>query len=112
MNKLHLIAMDNFLDANEENENENEIKDQKKIVIKHRKIKRSTRTFLYNIDNWMGPAEIKGAKKLVQKKLATSSQVVEDDEGVALTFNGDHSLVIKELMIQYSDGVLTEDSFE
>lgn len=102
--------MDNFLNTTEDNKEE--IQEQKKIVIKHRKIKRATRTFLYNIDSWMSPDNIKILKKHVQKKLATSSQVITDDEGVALTFNGDHSLVIKELVIKYSGNQLTKESFE
>jgi uncharacterized Zn ribbon protein len=102
--------MNNLLDATEENEDI--LKEQKKIIIKHRKIKRSTRTYLYNIDNWMDASELKLIKKPIQKKLATSAQVITDDEGVALTFNGDHTLIIKELIIKYSGGKVTEESFE
>jgi translation initiation factor 1 (eIF-1/SUI1) len=107
--KTKLKIMDDFLDNN--TENNDEIQEQKKIVIKHRKIKRATRTFLYNIDHWLEPADIKPISKAIKKKLATSSQVITDDDGCALTFNGDHTLVIKDLMLKYSKGLLTEDSF-
>ena len=101
--------MDAFLDSNQE---EAAPTDRKRIIIKHIKIKRATRTCLYNIDEWMDEDDIKDLKKTVQKKLATSSQIVTDDDGYALTFNGDHTLTIRDLVIKNSGGSLTTDSFE
>ena len=101
--------MDDFL--NSHIDNPEEFQEQQKIVIKHRKIKRATRTFLYNIDHWIETDDIKDIIKPIKKKLATSSQVITDQEGTALTFNGDHTQTIKEIMIKYSHGKITEDSF-
>ena len=102
--------MDDFL--NDNTERDDGIQEKKKIVIKHRRIKRATRTYLYNIDHWMEKDDITALKKQVQKKLATSSQVVTDDEGCALTFNGDHTSVIKDMVISNSSGKLTKAMFE
>lgn len=104
--------MDDFLDSNNIDNSEKTPVDRKRIVIRHRKIKRVTRTFLYNIDHWLGDDAIAQLAKQVKKKLATSSQVVTDEEGTALTFNGDHTQVILDLIIKYSNGSLTEESFE
>jgi translation initiation factor 1 (eIF-1/SUI1) len=93
--------MDDFLDANVDKNDD--FQEQKKIVIKHRKIKRATRTFLYNIEDWLETDEIKTVSKKIKKKLGTSSQTITDDEGTALTFNGDHTDEIKSMMIEYSD---------
>ena len=97
--KANANAMNDFLDAN--TEQTDDLKEQKKIVIKHRKIKRATRTFLYNIDDWLdlNSDEIKDMIKSVKKKLGTSSQIVTDDEGTALTFNGDHTQEIRQMML-------------
>jgi translation initiation factor 1 (eIF-1/SUI1) len=93
--------MDDFLDAH--TEQTDDLQEQKKIVIKHRKIKRATRTFLYNIDHWLEPDDIKVVAKKVKRKLGTSSQVITDDEGTALTFNGDHTQEIRQLMLDACD---------
>lgn len=101
--------MDEFLTNN--TESTKEFTDRKPIVLKHHKIKKATRTFLYNIKDWMSDIDIKSMEKIIKKKLATSSQIVTDDEGTALTFNGNHMLCIKDIAIKYSDGLLTGDSF-
>lgn len=90
--------MDNFLDSNKGKADE--LQEKKQIVIKHRKIKKATRTFLYNVDHWLSDDDIKSVQTKLKKKLGTSSQIVEDDEGKALTFNGDHTQEIKDLMIE------------
>lgn len=100
--------MDDFLDAHAEQTDD--FQEQKKIVIKHRKIKRATRTFLYNINDWLQPDEIKVVSKKIKKKLGTSSQIITDNEGTALTFNGDHTQEIRQLMLENCDN-LTSKSF-
>lgn len=100
--------MDDFLDAHAAQTDD--FQEQKKIVIKHRKIKRATRTFLYNINDWLQPDEIKVVSKKIKKKLGTSSQIITDTEGTALTFNGDHTQEIRQLMLENCDN-LTSKSF-
>lgn len=102
--------MNGFLDAN--HGKDESFTERKKIVIKHIKIKRATRTCLYNINEWIDEDLIKDLKKSIQKKLATSSQIVEDDDGYALTFNGDHTQCIRDLMIKHSNGKLTSEAFD
>ena len=107
--------MNAFLDSEcnrPESNTTNTTIDRKKITIKHIKIKRATRTCLYHIDQWLKDEDIKKIKKNVQKKLATSSQIVNDEFGYALTFNGDHTIVIKDLIIEMSNSLLNVDYFE
>lgn len=99
-------TMDDFLNAN--SNKDNTFQEKKKISIKHRKIKRATRTFLYNIDHWLNNQEIKEAQKKLKKKLGTSSQILKDEEGTALTFNGDHTQEIQQMMIEISNKLDTK----
>ena len=85
--------------------------DKSKIIIKHRKIKKATRTYLYNINQWITEDQIKDIAQQLKKKLATSGQIIEDEEGYALTFNGDHMLIIKDAVIEASKGNLTQKCF-
>jgi len=85
--------------------------DKSKIIIKHRKIKKATRTYLYNINQWITEDQIKDIAQQLKKKLATSGQIIEDEEGYALTFNGDHMLIIKDAVIGASRGSLTQKCF-
>jgi len=96
--KAPLKAMDTFLDDHADKTDD--YQEQKKIVIKHRKIKKATRTYLYNITDWLDSDDIKTVAKTVKQKLGTSSQVITDDEGTALTFNGDHTQEIQQLMLK------------
>jgi translation initiation factor 1 (eIF-1/SUI1) len=85
--------------------------DKSKIIIKHRKIKKATRTYLYNINQWITEDQIKDISQQLKKKLATSGQIIEDEEGYALTFNGDHMQIIKDAVIGASRGCLTQKCF-
>ena len=108
--KILLDKTQDFM--NEQTEFYDDYLERKKIVIKHRKIKKATRTFIYNIDQWISSTDLANLSKKIKKGLATSSQIITDEEGVALTFNGDHTLIIKNLLIDYSDGKITAESFE
>ena len=109
--------MDEFYENTCSNSNTNttEVEEQKLIEVKHRKIKRATRTYLYHIDHWLTQEELTKVGKEVKKKLATSSQVINDEDGMALTFNGDHTQNIKSIIIQYAsqhaNGKITKNSF-
>ena len=93
--------------SNLENNAQN-LLDKQKICIKHIKIKRSTRTCLHNIDQWLTESEINDLKKKAQKKLATSSQVIKDEKGLVLTFNGDHTMVIKNIALNCCSNLKSE----
>lgn len=99
----------NKADTNTPSEQQNT--EKKKILIKHRKIKKATRTYLYNIDHWATENQIKDIEKQLKKKLATSAQIIKDEDGYALTFNGDHTKIIKGYVMEASKGAISQNCF-
>ena len=85
--------------------------EKRKIKITHRRIKRATRTFLYHITDWISLETVNALKKTVQRKLGCSAQVVTDEEGTALTFNGNHVIDIQKIVIEHSKGELNNECF-
>lgn len=80
--------MDDFLNK-KTNDNE-EVLDAKKLEFKFFKEKRTTRTYIYNLEHFIpDPKNLKGVLKVIKKALGTACTKKETEFGLAYGFNGD-----------------------
>lgn len=100
--------MDDFLTRNKEHKQD--IDTEKKIEFRFFKEKRSTRTYIYNLDIFItDPNKLKTFLKKLKKSLGTSCTKKNTDFGLAYGFNGDLKSRIKHEIIK--NNIATENDF-
>ena len=100
--------MDDFLMRKKEHKNI--IVTKKKLEFRYFKEKRSTRTYLYNIETFIKePDELKTFLKKLKKNLGTSCTKKKTEFGIAYGFNGDLQTRIKQEIIK--NNIATENDF-
>lgn len=100
---------DDFL--NKKTEDKDEVLETTKIEFKFFKEKRTTRTYIYNLEHFItDPDILKTVLKKLKKSLGTACTKKDTEFGLAYGFNGDFRKRIAQELI--ASGIVSADDFK
>lgn len=103
--------MDDFLNKKTNSDKDKEVDENKKIELKFFKEKRTSRTYIYNMENYITePEKLADIMKNIKKSLGTACTYKKTEFGKGYGFNGDlRTRIAKELI---DTGMIKNEDFK